>query len=243
MKKYGLLLAFLLMGASLWAKDYNASLFGIKSDGRTNNTASIQKAIDYINSQGGGTLVFYVGRYLTGTVELKSNVCIRLEEGAVLLGSASPYDYKSLDGVPAIIVADGQSNIGLSGKGVVEGAGSLLVANTDTLVQKGYVEKDTKPALIAFSNCINIELRHLNLWNAAYTALNLTKCRNIALKDLDINGQNLPSSAGIYLTGCAWVTLRDLFIRVKQQALTTVDNENIYIRDSMNDTGALLSGS
>lgn len=49
-------------------------MFGIKSDGVTLNTRSIQRAVDYISEQGGGRLIFYVGRYLTGSIELKSNV-------------------------------------------------------------------------------------------------------------------------------------------------------------------------
>ena len=60
----------------LWAKDYPASMFGIKSNGEVMNTNSIQKAIDYISENGGGRLVFKVGRYLTGTIHLKSNVTI-----------------------------------------------------------------------------------------------------------------------------------------------------------------------
>ena len=39
-------------------KDYKASLFGIKSNGTTLNTRSIQKAIDFIHDRGGGRLVF-----------------------------------------------------------------------------------------------------------------------------------------------------------------------------------------
>ena len=44
---------------------YYASKFGIRSDGVTLNTRSIQKAIDWISENGGGTLRFWVGRYLT----------------------------------------------------------------------------------------------------------------------------------------------------------------------------------
>ncbi len=66
-----------------YAAEYKASFFGIKSNGTTLNTSSIQKAIDYIHDNGGGTLVFYVGRYLTGSIELKSNVHIVLREGAI----------------------------------------------------------------------------------------------------------------------------------------------------------------
>ena len=46
---------------------YKASNFNIKSDGVRDNTASIQGAIDFIASKGGGTLEFSVGRYITGS--------------------------------------------------------------------------------------------------------------------------------------------------------------------------------
>ncbi|PZP45359.1 MAG: endopygalactorunase, partial [Pseudopedobacter saltans] len=95
MKRIILLPIIVLFPFFLWAKDYNASLFSIYADGQTNNTKSIQKAIDFIHENGGGRLVFYVGRYLTGTIFLKSNVTIKLEEGAVLVGASSLYDYNS----------------------------------------------------------------------------------------------------------------------------------------------------
>src|SRR5215210_3108558 len=76
-----------------WTKDYPASLFGIYSDGVTLNTRSIQFGIDYIHRQGGGRLVFDVGRFLTGSIHLKSNVTLHLQEGAVLLGTPNPPDY------------------------------------------------------------------------------------------------------------------------------------------------------
>ena len=82
----------------LCAKDYPASLFGIKSNGEVMNTNSIQRAIDHISANGGGRLVFKVGRYLTGTIHLKSNVTIDLGEGAVLVGSTNPYDYEFFNG-------------------------------------------------------------------------------------------------------------------------------------------------
>jgi polygalacturonase len=78
-KKY-LLIAFIcLQSPQLFAKDYLATMFGIHSDGLGMNTRSIQFAIDYINKNGGGRLVFHVGRYLTGSIYLKSNVTIHLE--------------------------------------------------------------------------------------------------------------------------------------------------------------------
>src|SRR3981081_461312 len=93
MKKYAVAVILFLQSVELLAKDYPASLFGIYSDGLTLNTRSIQFAIDYIQGQGGGRLVFDVGRYLTGSIHLKSNVTLQLQEGAVLVGALNPFDY------------------------------------------------------------------------------------------------------------------------------------------------------
>ena len=98
----------------------NATQFNVVSNGTTLNTRSIQAAIDYLAEQGGGTLVFSVGRYLTGTLHLRSNVDIELREGAILVGSPNPYDYDSLNGAPCLLMADKIKNARIYGLGVVE---------------------------------------------------------------------------------------------------------------------------
>src|SRR5687767_11405489 len=105
------LLVILLCVQSLQgnAKDYPVSLFGIHSDGVTLNTRSIQFAIDYIQQRGGGRLVFDVGRFLTGTIHLKSNTTLHLLEGAVLLGALNPLDYDRKI-YTALILAHDQKN-------------------------------------------------------------------------------------------------------------------------------------
>ena len=107
---------------------YKASRFGCKSNGTTLNTNSIQRAIDYIASQGGGTLVFEVGRYLTGSIYLRPDVNIQLNEGAILVGSPNPYDYDTVAGQPVLIIADpdtdgqtnGSSQSHLCGLGIIQ---------------------------------------------------------------------------------------------------------------------------
>ena len=133
MKKPLLLLLLMLTLTGLRAQDpqpvYNASKFGIRSDGVTMNTRSIQFAIDWIAEQGGGTLRFWVGRYLTGSIHMKSNVTIELMEGAILVGSTNPWDYDRLNATNdhALIMAEGVENIRLIGVyssgGCVDGQG------------------------------------------------------------------------------------------------------------------------
>jgi len=70
---------------------------GIVGDGATLNTAAIQLAIDSLTSHGGGVLEFRAGRYVTGTIQLKDNVRLRLVPDAILLGSHNPADYRILE--------------------------------------------------------------------------------------------------------------------------------------------------
>ena len=154
MKKY--LLSILLAFTTLLCfaqTEQKATVWGVKSDGVTDNTGSIQRAIDYISAHGGGTLYFYVGRYLTGAIELKSNVTIHLAEAAVLVGSTNIYDYK---GAPALIWADGAENVTVTGKGVIEARGVALKASLEAQQAKGYLPADTPlHTVYSFKNCTN----------------------------------------------------------------------------------------
>src|SRR6187399_2747492 len=115
LKKYFILLLVCFHSLQSSAKDYPASLFGIYSDGVTLNTRSIQFAIDYIHQQGGGRLVFDVGRFLSGSIHLKSGVTLHLLEGAVLLGALNPMDYDR-NIFTAFILSHDQRDIAITGK-------------------------------------------------------------------------------------------------------------------------------
>lgn len=158
----------------LVAKDYNASLFGIRSDGATLNTRSIQKAIDHIHDKGGGRLVFSVGRYLTGTIYLKSNVTLHLKEGAVLLGSTNPLDYDIGENWnwTALVVAHEQHHIGITGQGVIDGRGYEVANNLISLINNGIFEdallldrprEFRRPQNIYFKRCRDIHIQGILL--------------------------------------------------------------------------------
>ncbi len=239
-RKLILLIIWILACANVNAKEYNASLFGVFSDGVTNNTASIQKAIDYINEQGGGTLVFYVGRYITGTVHLKSNVYIKLQEGAILVGAASPYEYKSQATIQGLVVAEGQQNIGISGKGVIEGNSTNFLKALKKLMDAGYVKKELRQSLLAFNNCSNVQIDSINVWDGAYEALSFTACKKVGIKLISVEGKNIPSSSGIVVKNCEDIAINDTFIKVVNQPLVSIDNQKLDIQNSKTNTGTSL---
>jgi polygalacturonase len=93
------------------------------------NTVAINVAIDRLSDAGGGTLSFPPGRYLTGTIYLKSGVTLHLENGAVIVGSTNIADYpknqppfpsKTLEfGRYSLIYAGGQHDIAITGGGKI----------------------------------------------------------------------------------------------------------------------------
>jgi polygalacturonase len=167
-----------IISISASAKDYLVSYFGIHSDGIVLNTRSIQFAIDHIHKNGGGRLVFHVGRYLSGTIHMRSNVTLHLEEGAVLLGSLNPFDYDSRSNpfMTSFILADSVENIGVTGKGMIDGQGKQVARNYVDVIDKGLIkdkfrsgrpEIETRPMIIYFRNCKNILIKNILLKNSA----------------------------------------------------------------------------
>lgn len=136
---------------------YKASRFNIKSDGIHDNTTSIQGAIDFIASKGGGTLEFSVGRYITGSVQLKSGVDIQLREGAVIVGSSNIYSYKGCKG---IFCGEGVENVTIYGKGVIDGRGPALLENIAEQVRLNHIPSGTAaPTLVYLKDCKNVLLK------------------------------------------------------------------------------------
>jgi len=165
MKKIIIAIAAALIATSAFAQnDYQIAVFGSLTDGVTDNTATIQKAIDFISDKGGGTLTFAVGRYLTGAVVLKDNVTLNLGEGAVLVAAPNIYCYK---GKPALISAEGASNVAVIGKGCIEGSAKGLKAQIADQVKKGYITSSDAPAIISFKDCTNAKVDGIKIVNPA----------------------------------------------------------------------------
>ena len=223
----------LLLTAALFAvipsiaqKIHQASSFGIKSDGVTLNTRSIQAGIDFISEHGGGVLEFSVGRYLTGSIHLKSNVELRLLEGAVLVGSTNPYDYDMVEGNYGFLLAKGQKNISVKGKGVIDGRGFDCALNFLNQVHLGFLEDTTKndrvtkrPKLIYFRECENVTIEGVNLRNAAEWTLVTDQCENLLISGILLDSKNYWNNDGLDIVDCRHVVVKDSFIDASDDAI------------------------
>lgn len=228
MKRYLLatILAVLALSFPLRAQVYQASSFGIKSDGITLNTRSIQAAIDFISSHGGGVLEISVGRYLTGSIFMKSNVELRLLEGAVLVGSVNPYDYEMVEGNYGLILAKGQENISVKGKGVIDGRGAECALNFLNQVHLGFMDDTTKydrvtkrPKLIYFRECKDVVIEGVNLRNSAEWTLVPDQCENLTISGILLDSKNYWNNDGIDIVDCRHALIKDSFIDASDDAI------------------------
>jgi polygalacturonase len=135
---------------------------GAVPDGLSLNTAAIHEAIRRMHGKGGGVVLVPSGLWLTGPIELKSNINLHLAAGATLLFtdnfSQYPLVKANWEGLPQMrnqspISATGAENIAITGKGIVDGNGDawrmvkkdkLTESQWKKLVASGGVLSDDK---------------------------------------------------------------------------------------------------
>lgn len=74
------------------AATFNVREFGATGNGRDNDTAAINCAIEKCNANSGGDVVFPRGTYLAASIHLKSNVRLVLDKDAIISGAKNGYD-------------------------------------------------------------------------------------------------------------------------------------------------------
>jgi polygalacturonase len=141
------------------ADTFNIKAFGALADGRTLNTASINKALATCSSQGGGVVLVPGGLWLTGPLELKSNVNLHLDRAAVLQFTADfdqyPLVLGSFEGLPAYrnqapLSGTDLDNVAITGQGIVDGNGDAWrMVGRDRLTDNEWKKKLASGGLVS----------------------------------------------------------------------------------------------
>lgn len=217
------------------AFDITTRQLGLSGEDGAICTKTLQAAIDRISVNGGGRLTFNAGKYISGTLWLRSHVELFFEEGAVLFGSTNPYDYQSLpiastddtrndNASMALLMADRVKNVVVHGHGMIDGQGLQLALNIDSLHHTGkrvdahYNARRQRPSelvrpkLLFFYQCQNISIRDMRFRSSANWGLSFDMCEQLAILNLDIENRAYWNNDGIDLTDCRHVEVKGCHI-------------------------------
>ncbi len=197
--------------------------FGATGDGVTPDTRAIQSAIDACTTGGGGTVFFPAGTYLTGTILIKDNVTLHFAPEAKLMGSTNLEDYgyqgelATYNRTLALILAQDAGNIGLAGRGSVDGQGWAFPCGTEGFNAEDEdkapaSEAKPRPFLMVFSNCQGVLLRDITFMNAAcFTAL-IEDTRDLRIDGVKVDSRKNQNTDGFHLVSCENVFISNCHI-------------------------------
>jgi polygalacturonase len=196
--------------------------FGAVPDGLALNTAAIQRAIDAAAKQGGATVAFPAGNYVSGTILLRDGVTLRLQSGAALLGSTNLADYRALDdfrdGTGAamgycFIGAVDCTRVAIEGPGVIDGRGR------DVLAARGPADKSKRPFLARFLRCTGVSLSGVQLQQAAAWCVHFFQCRDVHAERVRITSHAGSNNDGFDIDSCQTVRISSCDIDTGDDAI------------------------
>ncbi len=196
-------------------KIFDVQNYGAVADGVTLCQEAVQKAVDDCHAQGGGIVLFQGGRYVLSTVFLKSNIHIRVDEDAEILGSLNFYDYAQQEEIDypiyqdashtyydlSLFVAKNCENISVTGKGKID---MRSVWDEDGV--RGEAIKHRGPKCIALKECRNVEISGLEIVNVSDLAVYFAGCENVEVYGLKmrvyIDGISPDNSKNVRIYDC-----------------------------------------
>lgn len=140
-------------------KQFNIKDFGAAGDNLTDNTVSIQNALNAAQSAGGGRVIVPEGIYLCGPLQFSSNLDLQIDSGATL--KLLPIDkYPGGTTLGTDFISGSQlHDIAITGKGKIDGQGAPWWPFAK-------VKEAKRPRMIALKDCNKILIENVTLTNS-----------------------------------------------------------------------------
>jgi hypothetical protein len=220
--------------------------FGASGDGKQLDTAAINAAIHACAQAGGGTVELTPGTYLSGTIELLSNITLQLDPGATLLGSPHLRDYTSIvrstEGrSSSLIVAEKASNIAITGHGVIDGNGRAFIREPHLPHPPGpFLDPlATRQGQAAFDSLDAGREGPLRMRDRPGVLVLFVECKDVTIRDITV--LDAPNWC-IHLACCKYALLTGLNVRCSLRvpnadAIDVASSQNVRISDSYFEAG------
>ena len=193
----------------------NVKNFGAKGDSTAFDTDAINKAIDAASAEGGGTVFFPAGKYLSFSIRLKSDVTLFLDNGAVLIaadpgqgkgGYDSPepnswdkyQDFGHSHWHNSLIWGENLQNISIVGHGMIDGKG---------LTREGNRKEGIANKAIALKLCRNVILKDISILRGGHFCLLATGVDNMTIDNLKLDtnrdGFDIDCCRHVHISNCS----------------------------------------
>jgi polygalacturonase len=192
---------------------------GAVGDGKTLATDAIQKTIKECSAAGGGTVLVPAGQFLTGPLELASQLRLKLEKDAVLKISNDLSTYpQSNQRFRNCITASKAHDIEISGQGTIDGQG-------EPWWTEFRAKKDTfphRPYMVVLTECTRVLVKDVTLVNSPSFHLVPGHCTDVTIDGVTItapkdspNTDAIDPSGGNFLITRCKIDVGDDNIAVK----------------------------
>jgi len=214
----------------LGARTYNIRDYGAKGDGTTLDTVAVQAAIDACNKDQGGTVLVPAGKFVIGTVELKSNVTLHITAQGVLLGSADGKQYHAADAIPltgdstlndgnvGLLFAVGAENITIEGQGTIDGQGAQFRSATKGVLPPAGITGSHRPYHLLFYQCKNLTVRDIFLLKSAFHSIRVIQCDFVKMEGLHIHSRVIHNNDGFHFISSRYVHISNCDIQCQDDA-------------------------
>lgn len=192
---------------------FNIKSYGAAGDGKTVDTKSINGAIDAAVKAGGGTILFPAGTYLSYSIHLKSNICLYLDPGCILLAADSTaggkydapepnefdkyQDFGHSHWQNSLIWGEGLENISIIGPGIISGKG---------LSRNASQRRPVGNKAISLKLCRNVILKDFTVLNGGHFAILATGVDNFTIDNLKMDtnrdGMDIDCCSNVRISNC-----------------------------------------
>lgn len=215
-------------------KTFNVRDFGAVGDGKAIDSPSINKAIEAAFSAGGGTVFLPEGKYLCGSIRMKSNINLLIGKGAVIV--ADKWDSKSYDPTEpftqkayqdgghsffhnSLIWGENLADIAIIGEGMIDGSGlTTWQGKLNDKIGFGKGSQGDSP---------EAPVNPTGETYAANKAIALKLCRNVVISDITIFKGGW---FAILATGCDDVKMENLTIDTNRDGIDIDSCRNVLVK-------------
>jgi polygalacturonase len=236
---------------------FNVLDYGAKRDASASSTAAFRSAIQACAKAGGGTVFVPAGRYISGAIEMVSNMTLNIDAGAVIRFVANRDEYPMVqsrfEGIEtqapaAMIGGHNLENIAITGRGTIQadnGEWRKLMGDpaarqswTDMLLR--IERKETIPDELRRAGAMslradfirpveskNVLIEGIHIVGSPMWTIHPLYCENVVIRNVVVETYPGANTDGVDIDSCRHVRISDSFFSTGDDAICIKSGKDV----------------